>query len=77
LPRLARARELASPPALTAGPFYQRVIPKEVDNGLTRIAGRAATANGTRLELGGRILDIRGAPVAVGGARYILIIAAM
>lgn len=54
-------------PAQTEGPYYPRTLPADRDADLTRIVGRANAAQGTRLQLAGRVLDRRGDPVA--GAR--------
>jgi protocatechuate 3,4-dioxygenase, beta subunit len=61
---IVHAAELMPTPAMTAGPFYPTSFPTDVDNDLTRIVGHNKTANGTALELGGRIVDTRGAPIA-------------
>lgn len=50
-------------PAMTEGPFYPRTAPPESDADLTRVAGRAP-AEGRVLEVTGRIVDRRGAPLA-------------
>ncbi len=62
-PALA-ADELPPTPRMTEGPFYPREAPPERDNDLTRVPGAAGIAAGTILDLGGRILDRRGRPVA-------------
>lgn len=49
------------------GPFYPRRIPADADHDLTRVAGRAARAEGTPLALSGRVLSTGGKPLA--GAR--------
>lgn len=51
-------------PRMTEGPFYPRQFPADVDADLTRVAGRAAPATGTVLDVTGRVLDRRGAPLA-------------
>ena len=63
----ALAEELPPTPRLTEGPFYPRTFPRDSDADLTRIAGRGSVAQGTILDVGGRVLDRRGAPRA--GAR--------
>ena len=50
-------------PQLTLGPFYPLDRPEE-DADLTRIAGRPGQAQGTIMELTGRVLTEAGAPVA-------------
>lgn len=62
--RFAHAAELTATPFIAEGPFYPTAFPKDIDNDLTRIAGQNKPASGTALELGGRILDTRGAPMA-------------
>jgi protocatechuate 3,4-dioxygenase, beta subunit len=62
--RFAHAAELTATPFITEGPFYPTAFPKDIDNDLTRIASQNKTASGTALELGGRILDTRGVPIA-------------
>jgi protocatechuate 3,4-dioxygenase, beta subunit len=54
-------------PRMTEGPFYPRRFPKDVDADLTKIEGRAGVAQGTVLDLSGRVIDRSGAPRA--GAR--------
>ena len=54
-------------PRMTEGPFYPRNLPADSDADLTRVAGRSTAAAGTVLDVSGRVLDRRGAPVA--GAR--------
>ena len=49
---------------MTEGPFYPRTFPKDVDADLTRIEGRSAAAEGTPLDLTGRVLDRTGRPRA-------------
>ena len=58
------ADERAPTPRMTEGPFYPRQFPKDVDGDLTRVAGRSGIAQGTVLDVHGRVLDRRGAPVA-------------
>jgi protocatechuate 3,4-dioxygenase beta subunit len=64
-PVLAEAR--AATPRLTEGPFYPTSFPKDTDADLTRIEGHAAVAQGTILDVSGRVVDRSGAPRA--GAR--------
>lgn len=67
----ASAQERQPPLGPTAespmGPFYPLRRPAEADADLTRLAGRAGRARGTVIELSGRVLDLRGNPIA--GAR--------
>ena len=51
-----RASRLEPTPPDAEGPFYPTRIPAEADADLTRVAGRAARAKGTPLELAGRVL---------------------
>ncbi len=59
----AFAQVRAPTPRGTEGPFYPRSFPADRDNDLTRVAGSATVAAGTILDLSGRILDRRGAPL--------------
>src|ERR1700693_6114672 len=63
----ALAEERAPTPRLTEGPFYPRTFPKDSDADLTRVEGHPATAEGTLLDVSGRVVDRAGAPRA--GAR--------
>ena len=63
-PTPALAADHAPTPAMTEGPFYPREFPKDSDADLTRVAGRAGTAQGTPLAMGGRLIDSRGRPLA-------------
>jgi protocatechuate 3,4-dioxygenase beta subunit len=54
-------------PRMTEGPFYPNTFPKDIDADLTRIEGRAGVAQGTILDVSGRVVDRSGAPRA--GAR--------
>src|SRR5690349_394339 len=61
----ADADELRAPtPPLTEGPFYPRTLPGDRDGDLTRVAGHAAVAAGTVLDVSGRIVDRSGQPHA-------------
>ena len=51
-------------PRMTEGPFYPNTFPKDIDADLTRVAGRAGAAQGTLLEVTGRVLDRSGRPRA-------------
>lgn len=61
------AEERAPTPRMTEGPFYPNTFPRDTDADLTRIEGRAATAEGRLLDVTGRVLGRDGAPRA--GAR--------
>jgi protocatechuate 3,4-dioxygenase beta subunit len=52
---------------MTEGPFYPNTFPKDIDADLTRIEGRAGVAQGTILDVSGRVVDRSGKPRA--GAR--------
>jgi protocatechuate 3,4-dioxygenase beta subunit len=61
-PLLADDRPIT--PRMTEGPFYPHSLPKDSDADLTRIAGRAGAAQGTVLDVSGRVLDRSGRPLA-------------
>lgn len=67
MPTPALADERPPTPRMTEGPFYPRSFPADSDADLTRIAGREGSAQGTALEVFGRVLDRSGRPRA--GAR--------
>lgn len=60
-------QQAAVTPAEIEGPFYPASRPAEWDADLTRLAGRSQRALGQIIEVGGRVLDRQGRPVA--GAR--------
>ena len=60
----ALAEVHAATPRLTEGPFYPRRFPKDTDADLTRVEGRDAIAEGTILDVSGRVIDRSGAPQA-------------
>lgn len=64
-PALAGDREPTPP--VTEGPFYPRRFPADTDADLTRVEGLAGRAEGTVLDLTGRVVDRTGRPRA--GAR--------
>jgi protocatechuate 3,4-dioxygenase beta subunit len=66
-PTPALAGDRPPTPRMTEGPFYPRTFPKDSDGDLTRVAGQARPAEGTPLEVTGRVLDRSGRPRA--GAR--------
>ncbi len=51
-------------PAGPTGPFYPDRIPIDHDADLTRVAGQAGRAQGEVVDLGGRLLDLNGRPIA-------------
>jgi protocatechuate 3,4-dioxygenase beta subunit len=61
------AEDRSPTPRMTEGPFYPRTFPKDTDADLTRVQGRAGTAEGKVLEVTGRVIDRSGKPRA--GAR--------
>jgi protocatechuate 3,4-dioxygenase beta subunit len=61
------ADDRAPTPRMTEGPFYPNTFPRDVDADLTRIEGRAGVAQGTPLQVTGRVVDRGGRPRA--GAR--------
>jgi len=61
------ADDRAPTPRMTEGPFYPNTFPKDMDADLTRVDGRAGVAQGTLLDVSGRVVDRSGAPRA--GAR--------
>jgi len=54
-------------PRMTEGPFYPTTFPRDIDADLTRVEGHAAAAQGTVLDVSGRVIDRSGKPRA--GAR--------
>ena len=64
VPTPALADDLAPTPRMTEGPFYPRTFPRDVDADLTRVVGRSKAADGTPLDLTGRVLDRSGKPRA-------------
>jgi protocatechuate 3,4-dioxygenase beta subunit len=54
-------------PRMTEGPFYPRSFPKDVDADLTKIEGHSRVAQGSALDVSGRVIDRAGRPRA--GAR--------
>ena len=61
---LARAAHLLATPSQGKGPFYPLELPLDQDNDLTRMAGRSGHAKGTIVDVGGRLLDEAGRPLA-------------
>jgi protocatechuate 3,4-dioxygenase, beta subunit len=56
--------ERAPTPRLTEGPFYPNTLPADSDADLTHVAGRASAAQGTVLDVSGRVVDRGGRPRA-------------
>ena len=50
-------------PRSTEGPFYPRTLPLDRDADLTRVDGRSARAEGTILDIAGRVVDPTDRPV--------------
>ncbi len=63
----AAAEALPRTPAQTSGPFYPLEKPLDADADLTLVQGRAQRAAGQVVHVAGRVLIVRGEPVA--GAR--------
>ena len=51
-------------PRMTEGPFYPTSLPTDTDGDLTKVAGQPRAAEGTPLEVTGRVLDRSGRPRA-------------
>ena len=62
LPLSVRAALLT--PRQSAGPFYPTELPLDNDNDLVRVAGQEKVADGRVSDLGGRLLDRNGRPLA-------------
>jgi len=60
---LRAAEALIATPRQSEGPFYPREIPLDHDNDLTHVAGQAASASGTPIEVVGRLLALDGRPL--------------
>ncbi len=60
----AAGAALAATPANALGPFYPPRKPADSDADLTQVAGHAGRAAGTFLYVTGRVLDVRGVPLA-------------
>lgn len=67
LPTPVLADDRPPTPRMTEGPFYPRNFPADSDADLTSVAGTPGRAQGTPLEVSGRVLDRSGRPR--GGAR--------
>lgn len=61
---IPNARALMPTPRQTAGPFYPVQLPLDDDNDLTQVQGHSGLAQGRISELGGRVVDINGHPLA-------------
>lgn len=60
----AWAAELVPTPAQMPGPFYPLSFPLDQDNDLVTVKGRTGMAHGDITNVGGRILDVSGKPLA-------------
>ncbi len=58
------AAGLTPTPEMTEGPFYPVAIPADADSDLAQVTGQAAGARGVPTQIGGRVLDLDGRPVA-------------
>lgn len=58
------ADELAKTPSLTEGPFYPNRLPLDRDNDLIVIGSSTTLALGTITHLRGKVMDIKGTPLA-------------
>jgi protocatechuate 3,4-dioxygenase, beta subunit len=58
----ALAEDRPPTPRMTEGPFYPHAFPRDSDADLTRIAGRSGVAQGTILDVSGRVFDRGGHP---------------
>ena len=64
VPTPALADERRPTPRMTEGPFYPRSLPSDEDADLTQVKGRSGKAQGTALQVSGRVLDRSGRPRA-------------
>lgn len=65
MPAKSFAAEILPPtPRQTAGPFYPLALPPDSDNDLVHVTGRPGAAGGTIAQIGGRVLDRAGRPLA-------------
>ena len=62
LSRFGWAAALAPTPGQTAGPFYPKVKPRDMDNDLVQVAGQPRHAQGQIAHIMGRVLDLNGRP---------------
>lgn len=60
----AWATDLVATPQQMAGPFYPLEFPLDQDNDLATVKGRNGKAHGEITNVGGRVLDVKGKPMA-------------
>lgn len=64
VPAVGHAQQRVPTPASTAGPFYPSTLPPDIDNDLVVVRGSERKAQGIVTHVRGRVLDLRGEPVA-------------
>ena len=64
VPAVGLAQQRVATPSATAGPFYPPKLPPDIDNDLVTVRGSERKALGTVAHVRGRVLNLRGEPVA-------------